>query len=154
MPRAGGKRVFDLAGSCLLFISFTCLLFALNQGVRLGWKDPLILSTAAVGATALCGLCAVERRAECPILDPAILSDRMLVCTVIVRLLHTCAYMAVFIVTPFFLEDVLGLDALHTSWILLLRPGSSVVLNFAVGFLSDKAEVPSLTSRPLTQLER
>ena len=46
--------------------------------------------------------------------------------------------MGSFIAMPFLLIDLLRLDALHSSLILVVRPGSVALISFFVGELCDR----------------
>lgn len=119
--RKSAPKTFDSKGAATLFVATGTLLFAINQSTRLGWGSAPVLSCLGIAIVGSALLAVVERRAEAPIVDPAIFTDRIFVLVLIVTIFQGVCYMAVFIITPFLIVDLLKLSAFHASLIVVLR---------------------------------
>lgn len=113
---------FDLAGAALVALSVTPLLFALSEAPRLGWHSPLVLACIAVTPLALAGFVRVERRAESPLLPLRYLGRRGFTFAIGTQSLLTGAYMGSFILTPLFLQNILGYSETRTGLVSIARP--------------------------------
>jgi MFS family permease len=92
----------------------------------------------AIGVAALAGAAWVERRVTAPILDPALLRNRVFVSANASFMMAMLALFAVGFLLPFYFEDLRGYDTLHSG--LLLTPLSLTLAVVAPlsGTLADR----------------
>lgn len=113
---------FDIAGAALLALGVTPLLFALNQGPRLGWTSPLVVGAFLVGPLALYGFVRAERVAEQPLLPLRYLRVPGFTYAIVTQAVLNGAYMGSFILTPLLLQNVMGFSETKTGLVSIARP--------------------------------
>ncbi len=136
---AGRRPRFDVAGAALLALALGALTLGLSFGEQWGWTSPLLIGTLVTAAVSLVAAIVVERRHESPIVDLALLRNRVFVLANLSFMLAMLALFAVSFLMPFYWEELRGLDVLTTG--LLLTPYSitlGVVAPFA-GSLADRS---------------
>jgi EmrB/QacA subfamily drug resistance transporter len=136
--RSGTRPPFDLAGAALLAVAFGALTLGLSFGREWGWTSPLLLLTLATAVVALAGATYVERRHQAPIVDLALLRNRVFALGNASFMLAMLALFAVAFLLPFYYEELRGFNALESG--LLLTPYSltlGVVAPFA-GAIADR----------------
>jgi DHA2 family methylenomycin A resistance protein-like MFS transporter len=69
LPRNQDPGRFDWAGAALITAGVGLLAVGVIEGQARGWGAPLVLASFAVGATAVAGFVAVERRQASPLID-------------------------------------------------------------------------------------
>jgi EmrB/QacA subfamily drug resistance transporter len=72
--RRPGVPPLDLPGVALSTLALTGVVFALIDGVDLGWTDPVVLAAAATGVAAGAGFLATELRRRHPLFDVRVLA--------------------------------------------------------------------------------
>jgi EmrB/QacA subfamily drug resistance transporter len=72
-------RSIDVAGTVLVALALAPVILALSEGSEWGWASVATLGCLAVGVAAGIGFVAVERRVAVPLLDLALLRNRILV---------------------------------------------------------------------------
>ncbi|WP_430331639.1 MFS transporter [Rhodococcus sp. ACT016] len=85
-PSPGLGRV-DWVGAVLLGVGLVLALLPLAEGGQWGWTSPNTLGCAIGGVVVLAGWFAFERRIEVPLVPPAMLTRRALLCTHLAGLL-------------------------------------------------------------------
>ena len=113
---------FDIAGAVLIAVGVTPLLFALNEGPRLGWTSPAVLGAFLVGPLALYAFVRVERVAEQPLLPLRYLRVPGFTFSIISQAVLNGAYMGSFILTPLLLQNVMGFSETKTGLVSIARP--------------------------------
>ena len=136
-PRHAHGR-FDLAGAALVALSVTPVLFALSEAPRLGWTSPMVWGIAAISPLALAGFVRVERRAVNPLLPLHYLRRRGFSFSIATQGLLNAAYMGSFILTPLYLQNVLGFSETRTGLISISRPLAFALAGTAAGVVSRK----------------
>src|SRR6266567_4130632 len=68
---------FDMQGFLLGGLGLAFLMYALSEGPSIGWTSWVIIGSAVVGLLMLCAFVVVERRAQEPMIDLSLLSDRL-----------------------------------------------------------------------------
>jgi EmrB/QacA subfamily drug resistance transporter len=131
-PRHDAGR-FDIAGAALVALGVTPLLFAVSQGPRLGWSDPVILTCFAVTPLALRAFVAVERRASNPLLPLRYLGRPGFTFAIGTQAALHGAYMGSFILTPLLLQNLLGYTETRTGLISIARPLAFAVAGTVAG---------------------
>jgi EmrB/QacA subfamily drug resistance transporter len=69
-------RRLDVRGALLITSAVTLLVFAVSQGVVLGWTSPLVIAAALVAVVATAGFMKAETRHPEPLIRPALLHRR------------------------------------------------------------------------------
>ncbi|NEB82488.1 MFS transporter, partial [Streptomyces sp. SID14478] len=110
-PRPAG---LDPGGVLLLGTALACLVTALVTLPGAGWSAGSVL---ALCGTALAGVLLVrhERRAPSPLLPPSFVGSPAVVAALGILLAASAALFGALFVASYFLQDVLGLDALDTA---------------------------------------
>ncbi|GAB7189467.1 MFS transporter [Kineococcus sp. NUM-3379] len=111
----GPRRRFDVAGAALLTAGLLVLLFALEEAIGLGWRDPLVLAAFA-GAFLLIGaFTLVERRVAAPLVPFDVFASRTLRYSNLATLFLLGTVVTVFFFTSLFLQQVLGYSPLRAG---------------------------------------
>jgi EmrB/QacA subfamily drug resistance transporter len=113
---------FDVAGAALVALSVTPLLFALSEGPRIGWSDPIVVACFVVTPIAMVAFVRVERRAESPLLPLRYLRRPGFTFAILTQASLNGAYMGSFILTPLLLQNVLGFTETKTGLLSISRP--------------------------------
>jgi EmrB/QacA subfamily drug resistance transporter len=107
LPRSRGLvrgARFDLWGAALVALTVAGLMLVISYGRRLGDDSPAMLGLVVAIAACLLALVAWERRAEAPLLDPALLRQRAFSAGIGSGLLSYAVMFGVLFVVPFQLE--------------------------------------------------
>ncbi len=140
-----GRQKFDYLGAGILLITLSSLLLGLTIAQEAGFDDRLVLGLLAAAAISLALFIFVERRVEQPMIDLAIFENRAFTTSLVTGLFTFVAIAGVLILSPFYLEQVLGLETRIAGLLLAASPVALTVLSPLSGWLSDK-----LGSRPIT----
>ncbi|WP_426561972.1 MFS transporter [Angustibacter sp. McL0619] len=73
------SRSIDLAGTVLVALTLASLILALSKGSDWGWASAATIGCLLVGVAAAIGFVMVEQRVDAPLLDLALLRNRILV---------------------------------------------------------------------------
>ena len=140
---------FDLRGATLAAIGLACLVLFLTLGGRVGWLSPLVALLGIGAAATLSLLARFERSVAHPILDPRMLTHPLLVPVITASFLMFMSTFVNLFILPFYVSDVLGVDARALGFLLMLTPviaGSVAPLG---GWLSDRMPPAYLTTTAL-----
>lgn len=151
LAESRGPRVrLDLPGLVLLSASAVALVWALVRSGPAGWDSPEVLSALIVGGVLLAGFVGWERRAEAPILPPALFASRAFSAANATAFLMTAAIMgAAFLITQYF-QIALGDSPLQTGLRLLPWTATPLLVSPAAGALSDRIGTRPLMAAGLT----
>lgn len=131
-------KLTDLGGSALIMVTVSALAFAIVQGPEWGWLDPRVLLglVVAVGA----GVWVVRRSAvvDEPVLDLSLFRDRVFSLSLVIAVLFSLAFFAMFFGLVLFLDEgwgePTGTRGLMVSPLLL----TSSALSFLGGRWADR----------------
>jgi EmrB/QacA subfamily drug resistance transporter len=124
----------DYGGIISLSVGLLALLFALDQGIDLGWTDPLIVGLFALAPAALIGFILIERRVGAMALVPNdVLKNRTFVPACMTVLLMSAIFFAALLYLPQFMTKVLGYSAAASGAGLLPMMGTFAVTSFVAG---------------------
>ena len=70
------RHRLDIRGALLITVSVTLVVFAISQGVVLGWSSPLVIAAVVVAAGAVLGFARAETRHPEPLIRPSLLHRR------------------------------------------------------------------------------
>ena len=129
----------DYGGVIFLSIGLLALLFALDEGIDLGWSDPLIVGLFALAAVALVGFVLIERRAGTMALVPNdVLKNRAFLPACMAVLMMSAIFFAALLYLPQFMTKVLRYSATASGVGLLPMMGTFAVTSFVAGPLYER----------------
>ena len=144
-----GRQRFDLRGAALAFVGLACLVLFLTLGGRSGWLSPTVV-LLGVGATAtLALLLRLEKRVPRPVLDPKMLTHPLLAPVIMASFLMFMATFVNLFILPFYVSDVLKVDAKALGFLLMLTPVIAGSVAPVGGWLSDRMPPAYLTTTAL-----
>ncbi|MGY0020512.1 MFS transporter [Streptomyces sp. YJ-C3] len=111
---APGPVGLDPGGVLLLGTALACLVTALVELPGAGWSTLTVLAVAGA-VTATAALVRHERRTASPLLAPSVVASPVVVAALGILLAASAALFGSLFVASYFLQDVLGLDALDTA---------------------------------------
>jgi EmrB/QacA subfamily drug resistance transporter len=134
----GGRERFDPVGAALLAVGLASLTLGLSFGQEWGWTSWRLIVAVVVGLAALIVVAPVERRVSAPLLDLALLRNRVFAAANVSFILCMLALFAVGFLLPFYFEELRGFDAQQAG--LLLTPLSLTLAVVAPisGSLADR----------------
>lgn len=114
------RVVFDIPGSVLVLAATTCVLLAVTWGGNeYSWTSPVIIGLLLAVPVLVALLVVRERRAEEPVLPPALFRNRRFVLLVSSSFLHAIAMNGAWVLMPIFLQVVTGATATGSGALLL-----------------------------------
>ncbi|MYE55195.1 MAG: MFS transporter [Chloroflexi bacterium] len=140
---------FDLRGAVLAAAGLACLVLFLTLGGRIGWLSPTVLLLGIVAAAALTILVRLERGVAYPILDPRMLTHPLLVPVITASFLMFMSTFVNLFILPFYVSDVLKVDAKALGFLLMLTPVIAGSVAPIGGWLSDRMPPAYLTTSAL-----
>ena len=140
---------FDLRGAVLAAIGLACLVLFLTLGGRIGWLSPPVVLLGVGAAATLTLLVRFERSVAHPILDPRMLTHPLLVPVITASFLMFMSTFVNLFILPFYVSDVLGVDARALGFLLMLTPVIAGSVAPAGGWLSDRMPPAYLTTTAL-----
>jgi EmrB/QacA subfamily drug resistance transporter len=125
----------DIVGFVLSGLGLGGVMYGVSEGPIKGWSTTPVLVTVIAGAVLLAAMLVYELRAENPLIDLRLFSDRLFAPTTAVLVLASVAFLGVLYLAALFFQDALGRTALQAG--LLIFPealgvmiGSQVVSHF------------------------
>ncbi|HET6616389.1 MAG TPA: MFS transporter [Gemmatimonadota bacterium] len=137
VPPEGGER-FDFLGSAVFLVTLLSFLLGLTFGQTHGFGHALPLALLALAAVSLPAFVAVERHAEHPMLDLSLFRNRLVSVNLFAGWASFAAIGGVFILLPFYLENVLGHSPMETGLLLASTPLALGLSAPAAGTISDR----------------
>ena len=129
---------FDLSGAGALLVGLGSLILALTLGGRSGWGAPHVLGLGALAVAALGIFALIEGKASRPVLDLSLLKHRVLSPAVVSAYLMFVAVFVNWFILPFYVSDVLGMNAKALGLLLMLTPIAAAVSSLVGGWISDR----------------
>ena len=110
-------RSIDIGGSVLVALTLTPLVLALSEGSDWGWTSGATLGCLALAIVSGVAFVAVEKRVAVPMLDLALLRNRVLVASTIAILIGAGTINALMYLVSLYFQDpsTLGLTALQAG---------------------------------------
>ena len=110
-------RSIDIAGSVLVALVLTPIILALSEGSDWGWTSLATLGCVALAIASAFAFVAVEKRVAVPMLDLALLRNRILVASTIAILIGAGTINALMYLVSLYFQDpsTLGLSALQAG---------------------------------------
>lgn len=107
VPPPGGQR-FDFIGGGVFFVALFTTMLGLSLAQSGTFTSPAVLALLATGAVGTVLFVMIERRVEQPMLDLSLFANRLLTINLLTGWMTFFAISGVFILVPFYLENVLG----------------------------------------------
>lgn len=136
---------FDWVGAGVFLVALGALLGALTYGQDVGFSDPLVLAGLLVSSLAMASFVVIERRVDAPMVDLSLFRAPDLSANLTLGFLQFVAIAGLFLIFPFYLEDVLGFSTREVGLLLASVPVTLGIIAPFSGALSDR-----LGSRPVT----
>ncbi len=133
-----GKQLFDFPGALTLFISLLAFLFALTVGQNMGFTDWRTLALFAVWTIFLVAFIVIEKRVVQPMIDLTLFRNSLFSINLITGFITFVAIAGMFILFPFYLENILGYNTREVGLLLAVVPISMGVIAPISGSFSDK----------------
>jgi EmrB/QacA subfamily drug resistance transporter len=141
----GGKQTFDYAGAVTLFISLLCFLLALTLGQQFGFGQTQTLLLFAGWLLFLALFIWLELHISQPMINLRLFRNVLFSINLVTAFLTFVAISGIFILMPFYLENVLGYDTSQVGYLLAVVPIALGLTAPISGSLSDR-----LGTRPVT----
>ena len=132
------RRRFDLRGAALAFVGLACLVLFLTIGGRSGWIAPATLALGVGAAVSLTIFLRWERGIPNPVLQPAMLRHPLLAPVIAASFLMFMSTFVNLFILPFYVSDVLRVDAKALGFLLMLTPVIAGCVAPVGGWLSDR----------------
>jgi EmrB/QacA subfamily drug resistance transporter len=132
------KERFDFAGAGTLFACMALLLLSLSIVQLEGFSNPIVYILFALGALMLAWFIRIESRAEEPMIDLKMFTNRLFTINLVTGSLTFIAGAGTTLLMPFFLQNVLGYDPQKTGLLLIVAPMAIAVMAPLSGALSDR----------------
>jgi MFS family permease len=142
-----GRQQFDYWGACSLFTSLLGLLLALTLGQQLGFNDIRVFLLFGVWLIFLIIFMGIETRTAQPMIDLKIFKNILFSVNLITGFITFVSIAGVFILLPFYLEDVLNYNTQQVGFLLAVVPIGLGIFAPIAGALSDR-----FGTRPITVL--
>ena len=143
---------FDILGAIALGLGLAALTTVLSVGNAAGWGSPVVIALGALGATALVGFVAQERRHEAPLIDHTLFRDRLFAWATASLVLSFLAAFATSFVLPIYFQQLRGYSVLRTGVLLTPFPLVVAVVAPLSGRLADRIGTRGLASAGMTIL--
>jgi EmrB/QacA subfamily drug resistance transporter len=140
-----GRQTFDYPGAITLFISVLALLLALTLGQQLGFGQMVTLWLFAGWLVFLILFIMIELRTNQPMINLRLFRNILFSINLVTAFLTFVTIAGVFILMPFYLENVLGYNTLQVGYMLAVIPVTLGIAAPIAGALSDR-----LGTRPMT----
>jgi EmrB/QacA subfamily drug resistance transporter len=132
------QQRFDLPGAALLATGLAALTLGLSFGQEWGWGSLRFLGSMGIATAALTGAILVEQRVPAPVLDPALLGNRVFAFANVSFMICMLALFAVSFLLPFYLEELQGFDTLRSGLLLTPLPLTLAVVAPISGAFADR----------------
>ncbi len=136
--RRKGTIHFDFLGAGTLFLGIAGLLFALTQGVKIGFGSSLVIVTGLTALVSLAIFLWQERRTAQPVVDLKLFSNRTFASATSSAVINFVALATYNFLTPFYLTLGLGLSASKAGLVMISIPVTRMIVTPISGWLSDK----------------
>ncbi|MEX2134054.1 MAG: DHA2 family efflux MFS transporter permease subunit, partial [Acidimicrobiia bacterium] len=137
---APGQR-FDVAGALLMGLSLFSISLALTLSQESGLTSPVVLAGLGVAVVAAAGFIYVEMRVDSPMLDLRLFASPALTVGVLTGIMTFVCLSATFILLPFYLSNVLGIEVLAMGFLLGVTPLMMGIVSPISGSISDRTGV-------------
>jgi EmrB/QacA subfamily drug resistance transporter len=143
--RPKGEQTFDFGGAATLFVSLLALLVGLTWGQQRGFGETAVFALIAAFFIFLALFVVIERRMTQPMIDLRMFQNKLFSINLVTGLTTFVAIAGTVILSPFYLENVLGFDPRQVGILMAIVPLFLGVVAPLSGAMSDR-----WGTRPLT----
>lgn len=143
--RKTAKGKLDILGAVLFMFAIVPLFGALDEGLNIGFTDPMILLSFGIAIISFIAFIFVEKKREDPLLQLQIFSNKLFSLSIFCGFVTFIAIFCNNIILPFYLQDVMNYTPEHTGLILMVYPLLLTGVAPLSGSLSDKIGSEILT---------
>ncbi len=136
--RSEKREKIDYLGTTLFATGLAFLVLAVNEGERVGWAAPLILTYFVLAAVLLAAFLITETRVEHPMIDLTLFKRYAFWAGNLTGLLSYYVLFTVLFLMPFYLEKIAGYNPAVTGSILTPIPLAMAIVAPFAGHISDK----------------
>jgi EmrB/QacA subfamily drug resistance transporter len=136
--RVGDLSGFDYRGGILIFIGLATLIFAITEGLALGWTSLPIVAAIVIAAISLSYLVFYELKLEDPLLELKLFSNRNFLFANLSMSLLFFSFGGINYLLPFYLEYVHGFSSSYAGIILTTLSFAMMVSGIASGVLFNR----------------
>ncbi|WP_224038158.1 MFS transporter [Clostridium gelidum] len=140
----------DGIGAILFMFTIVPLFMSLEEGLNIGFTDPIIILGFIIALISFIVFIFVEKRKENPLLHLQIFSNKLFSLSIFCAFISFIAIFCNNIILPFYLQDVMNFSPQHAGLILMINPLILIVVSPVSGTLSDKIGSELLTFIGLT----
>ena len=140
----------DGIGAILFMFTIVPLFMSLEEGLNIGFTDPIIILGFIIALISFIVFIFVEKRKENPLLQLQIFSNKLFSLSIFCAFITFIAIFCNNIILPFYLQDVMNFSPQHAGLILMINPLILIVVSPVSGTLSDKIGSELLTFIGLT----
>jgi EmrB/QacA subfamily drug resistance transporter len=128
----------DILSVVLSTLGFGGILFGFSAAGGMGWLHPFTISPAVVGAVAIVFFIRRQLKTEQPLLNLRVLKNAVFSTSTIISSVVSSGLTFAAVLTPIFLQDVLGKTALHSGLILMPGAVAMAAISPVSGILFDR----------------
>lgn len=132
------KGKLDSIGAILLMFTIVPLFGALDEGLNVGFTDPMILLGFVVAIISFIAFILIEKKKEDLLLELKIFGNEIFSLSIFCVFTTFIAIFCNIIMLPFYLQDVMNYTPQHTGLILMVYPLLLTVAAPLSGILSDR----------------
>lgn len=140
------RETIDYRGLVLFAVGLAFVVLTVNEGARLGWLSPIILTYITLGTALLIGFVITERRVIHPMIDLSLFKSYTFSAGNFTGLLSYYILFAVLFLMPFYLEEIAGYGPAATGTILTPIPLAMAIVALFAAHMSHKHSSRLLTS--------
>lgn len=144
--RAPEAQPFDVKGSVTIFSALIMLLLPLSYAEKVGWLNPYILGSLAVGLVLLFFFVKLENRIRFPMMDLSLFRNRLFFMSNLSALLSYMAMFFIFLLMPFYLQQLRHLSPAAAGLLLIPSPLTTMLVAPAAGAVSDRVDTRYIAS--------
>jgi EmrB/QacA subfamily drug resistance transporter len=151
-PRQREHQQFDYGGAGTLFVGLLGLLLALTVGQQRGFGDTAVLILLAVFILFFAIFILIENRTTQPMVDLRLFGNKLFSINLITGFATFVAISGTTLLTPFYLENILGFSTSYIGMLMAVVPLFLGVVSPLSGSLSDRFGTRPITVAGLAML--
>jgi len=136
-PRAVRPQ-FDLAGAFLFAFGMVTLLLGITGSAAPEWRGWPVVALLALSLVALAAFVRVERRSANPMIQVALLTNRLFAAANLAKVFVYSLLFVVIVITPFYLQAVVGLRPDQIGLAMLAFPAGLALTSLPSGHVADR----------------
>ena len=136
--KPAGRQRFDYVGALTLFFCLLSLLLGLTLGQQYGFFYPAVQILIGLSLILLAVFITLEKRAAQPMIDLKMFDNIPFCVTLVTGFISFLGLAGVFILMPFYLENILGYNIMHVGLLMGIVPVMLGITSPFAGALSDR----------------